>query len=114
MIQRLFPPARVGSAEGLLLRAVQFLVLGDTGWAEGILVAWSDLQQPPGSPSPNTEVVPDEAQTPWPLRFVKSEQSHFERVMVMQMWKGHVARTEPVESVRWLRLLGSKSVVSSC
>lgn len=105
---------RVGHAEGVLLRDVTFGVENDVGWADGTLVAYSGLVLAPKTAGlPPTEVPGEESGTPWPLRFEKGPPARFERVMVMQMWKGHVARVEVIETVKWMRCLASKTTVSS-
>lgn len=92
---------RLGSAIGLLLRGVTFTHQGPSGWAEGELWSWADIQvDPKFSERLEARTVENLKLRWWPLKFKDSD----------FYLDGLVG--PPLARCSWLRILGSHAEVA--
>jgi hypothetical protein len=92
---------RLGSAIGLLLRDITFTHQGPSGWAEGELWSWADIQvDPKFAERLEARTVENLDLMWWPLDFVDG---HF---FIKQLG------SKPLEGCSWLRILGQHAEVA--
>ena len=90
---------RFGHAEGLLLRAVTFRVEGPSGWAEGELVSWNDMQvDPKFAARVEARLLSLVEAKFWGLKFDGQFRTALD--------------ARPLVAVEWLRTLGAEAEVS--
>ncbi len=86
---------RLGSAEGLLLRGVTFVREGPSGWADGELWSWAEIQVDPlFSAAVEARTVENLGGTWWPLKF-KDGEFYLDGLV-----------GPPLAGAAWLRILG--------
>ncbi len=86
---------RLGSATGLLLRGVSFVRQAESGWADGELWTWADIQlDPKFHAALEARTVANLGGTWWPLKF-KGGEFYLDGLV-----------GPPLAGAAWLRILG--------